>query len=287
MLATANGATKKFGDLVAVDAVDLHVRAGEVVGLLGANGAGKTTLIKLLLGLLRSTDGEVSLFGEPPSLRTRARLGYVPQGLGLYEDLTVEQNLSFAASVFGEGNELNDELARVEDVLVRDLPLGLRRRVSFAQALAHKPKLLVLDEPTSGVDPLARTRLWDTIRESADAGAGVLVTTHHMEEAAECDRLVVMSQGVVVASGTIVDIIAGAKTVVVESDRWDAAFDALDSLDAPLALIGKDLRLPGSEVEDVQRVLTESGVDADVRLADATFEEVFASLVMRPREGVR
>ena len=287
MLATANGATKKFGDLVAVDAVDLHVRAGEVVGLLGANGAGKTTLIKLLLGLLRSTDGEVSLFGEPPSLRTRARLGYVPQGLGLYEDLTVEQNLSFAASVFGEGNELNDELARVEDVLVRDLPLGLRRRVSFAQALAHKPKLLVLDEPTSGVDPLARTRLWDTIRESADAGAGVLVTTHHMEEAAECDRLVVMSQGVVVASGTIVDIIAGAKTVVVESDRWDAAFDALDSLDAPLALIGRDLRLPGSEVEDVQRVLTESGVDADVRLADATFEEVFASLVMRPREGVR
>ena len=286
MLATANGATKKFGDLVAVDAVDLHVRAGEVVGLLGANGAGKTTLIKLLLGLLRSTDGEVSLFGEPPSLRTRARLGYVPQGLGLYEDLTVEQNLSFAASVFGEGNELNDELARVEDVLVRDLPLGLRRRVSFAQALAHKPKLLVLDEPTSGVDPLARTRLWDTIRESADAGAGVLVTTHHMEEAAECDRLVVMSQGVVVASGTIVDIIAGAKTVVVESDRWDAAFDALDSLDAPLALIGRDLRLPGSEVEDVQRVLTESGVDADVRLADATFEEVFASLVMRPREGV-
>src|ERR687891_182729 len=221
MLATANGVTKKFGDLVAVDSVDLHVRAGEVVGLVGANGA---------------------------------------------------------------GNGLNDDLATVKDVLVRDLPLGLRRRVSFAQALAHKPKLLVLDEPTSGVDPLARTRLWDTIRESADAGAGVLVTTHHMEEAAECDRLVVMSQGAVVASGTIVDIIAGAKTVVVESDRWDAAFDALDSLDAPLALVGRDLRLPGSEVEDVQRVLTESGVDADVRLADATFEEVFASLVMRPRQ---
>jgi ABC-2 type transport system ATP-binding protein/ribosome-dependent ATPase len=287
MLATANGVTKKFGDLVAVDSVDLHVRAGEVVGLLGANGAGKTTLIKLLLGLVRSTDGDVSLFGQPPSLGTRAQLGYVPQGLGLYEDMTVEQNLSFAASVFGAGNGLNDDLATVKDVLVRDLPLGLRRRVSFAQALAHKPKLLVLDEPTSGVDPLARTRLWDTIRETAEAGAGVLVTTHHMEEAEECDRLVVMSQGTVVASGTIDEITAGAKTVVVSSERWDAAFDALDYLDAPLALVGRDLRLPGSEVDDVQGVLTDAGIDADVSLADATFEEVFASLVMRPRDGIR
>jgi len=286
MLATASGLTKQFGDLLAVDGVDLQVRGGEVVGLLGANGAGKTTLIKLLLGLLRSTTGEVRLFGEPPSLRTRAQLGYVPQGLGLYEDLTVEQNLSFAASVFGVGDELEDDLAAVRDVLVRDLPLGLRRRVSFAQALAHRPKLLVLDEPTSGVDALARTRLWDTIRETADSGAGVLVTTHHMDEAKECDRLVVMSQGAVVASGTIEDIIDRAKTVVVVSDRWDAAFDALDSLDAPLALIGSDLRLPGSDVEDVQRALTDAGVDADVGLADATFEEVFASLVMRPREDV-
>jgi ABC-2 type transport system ATP-binding protein len=284
MLATADGVTKRFDAVVAVDTVDLQVHAGEVVGLLGANGAGKTTLIKLLLGLLRTTDGRVSLFGEQPSRRTRAQLGYVPQGLGLYEDLTVAQNLSFAASVFGEGDGLDDELARVKDVLVRDLPLGLRRRLSFAQALAHRPKLLVLDEPTSGVDPLGRTRLWDTIREAADAGAGVLVTTHHMEEAAECDRLVVMSQGAVVASGTIDDIIAGAKTVVVATERWDAAFDALDGLDAPLALTGRDLRLPGSEVEDVQRVLTGAGIEADVRLADATFEEVFASLVMRPKQ---
>src|SRR5919106_4940672 len=113
MLATANGVTKKFGDLVAVDSVDLHVRAGEVVGLLGANGAGKTTFIKLLLGLVRTTNGDVSLFGQPPSLRTRAQLGYVPQGLGLYEDMTVDQNLSFAASVFGQGNGLDEELAHL------------------------------------------------------------------------------------------------------------------------------------------------------------------------------
>jgi ABC-2 type transport system ATP-binding protein/ribosome-dependent ATPase len=284
MLATTNGVTKRFGTVMAVDTVDLQVHTGEVVGLLGANGAGKTTLIKLLLGLLRMSEGGVSLFGERPSRRTRAQLGYVPQGLGLYEDLTVEQNLSFAAAVFGQGNGLDEELAHLRVVLVRDLPLGLRRRVSFAQALAHNPKLLVLDEPTSGVDPLARTRLWDTIREAAETGAGVLVTTHHMEEAEECDRLVVMSQGAVVASGTIDDIVAGAKTVVVAAEQWDAAFDALDELDAPLALIGRDLRLPGSEVEDVQRALSDAGIDAEVRLADATFEEVFASLVMRPRQ---
>src|SRR5919106_689527 len=268
MLATATGVSKRFGDVLAVHDVDLHVRAGEVVGLLGANGAGKTTLIKLLLGLLRSTEGAVSLFGEPPSLRTRTRLGYVPQGLGLYEDLTVAQNLGFAAAVFGVGSEPDDDLAGVKDVLVRDLPLGLRRRVSFAQALAHRPKLLVLDEPTSGVDPLARTRLWDTIRDAADSGAGVLVTTHHMEEAEECDRLVVMSQGTVVASGTIEDIVDGAKTVVVAAEQWDAAFDVLDRLDAPLALIGRDLRLPDSELDDVQRVLGDAGIEADIRLAD-------------------
>ena len=281
-LATTDGVTKRFGSLVAVDSVDLHVRAGEVVGLLGANGAGKTTLIRLLLGLVRASEGVVTLFGEPPSRRTRARLGYVPQGLGLYEDLTVEQNLAFAAAVFGKGNGLDDDIARVRDVLVRDLPLGLRRRVSFALALAHRPKLLVLDEPTSGVDPLARTRLWDTIRAAADDGAGVLVTTHHMEEAEECDRLVVMSQGTVVASGTIDEIVAGAKTVVVNAGEWEQAFDALDRLNVPLALIGRDLRLPGSERDEVTSVLDSAGIEADVRLAGATFEEVFAAIVMRP-----
>src|ERR687891_2773416 len=226
MLATANGATKKFGDLVAVDAVDLHVRAGEVVGLLGANGAGKTTLIKLLLGLLRSTDGEVSLFGEPPSRRTRARLGYVPQGLGLYEDLTVAENLVFAAGAFGarapEG--LDPTLEAVRGDLVAELPLGLRRRVAFAAVLAHHPELLVLDEPTSGVDPLGRARLWETIREAALTGAGVLVSTHFMSEASQCDRLVVMAAGRVVAAGGMAEIVGDATAVEVRPQRWEAGF---------------------------------------------------------------
>ena len=124
----------------------------------------------MLLGLLPPTSGVVRLFGEPPSRGTRGRLGYVPQGLGLYEDLTVEENLAFAAAAFQvEVPSLDPELQRVRGVLVRDLSLGVLRRVAFAKALAHRPSLLVLDEPTSGVDPLGRARLWDTIRASAEA----------------------------------------------------------------------------------------------------------------------
>src|SRR5918999_106469 len=224
----------------------------------------------MLLGLLPSSEGEVHLFEEPPSRRTRRRLGYVPQGLGLYDDLTPVENLAFARSVFGEGTTtLPSSIAAFANLPIGSVPLGVQRRVAFVEALAHDPELLVLDEPTSGVDPLARTRLWETIHDAADSGAGVLVTTHHMEEAEECDRLVVMSQGAVVASGTIEDIVDGAKTVVVAAEQWDAAFDVLDRLDAPLALIGRDLRLPGPELDDVQRVLSDAGIEADIRLADA------------------
>ena len=150
-LAEARSVSRRFGGLVAVDRVDLQVRPGEVLGLVGANGAGKTTLIRLLLGLLRPTGGAIFLFGEPPSRRTRARLGYVPQGLGLYDDLTVAENLAFSAGAFGhEPPELPPELRGVAGTLVRALPLGLQRRVAFVQALSHRPGLLVLDEPTSG-----------------------------------------------------------------------------------------------------------------------------------------
>jgi ABC-2 type transport system ATP-binding protein len=278
-----------------VDGVSLAVEAGEVVGLLGANGAGKTTLLRCILGLLRPTSGEVLLFGQAPSRDTRARLGYLPQGLGLYDDLTVAENLDFAARAFGqpraaasspEGREAtparpagpDPEVAAVAGELVGDLPLGLRRRVAFAAALAHHPDLLVLDEPTSGVDPLGRAQLWDTIRAAAEGGAGVLVTTHHMSEAEQCDRLVMLVGGRVATEGTMAAVIGDAKTVRVTADRWEEAFVALEDAGLPVALVGRSLRVPGASPEAVAEALDGAGVQAELELVPATFDETFVVL---------
>jgi ABC-2 type transport system ATP-binding protein len=278
-LASAAGATRRFGELTVVDGVDLTVAAGEVVGLIGANGAGKTTLIRMLLGLLAPTAGQVRLFGEPPSRRTRARLGYVPQSLGLYEDLTVAENLAFSTAAYGSSDAvLEGELAEARDTLIRDLPLGLRRRAAFAIALGHHPDLLVLDEPTSGVDPLQRARLWETIRASAEEGAGVLVTTHHLGEAEQCDRLVVLAAGRVAAAGTMAEVVGDTTAVEIRTPSWEAAFTALDLARLPVSLVGRTLRVPGANPASVARLLAEAGVDADVAPVPASFEETFVVL---------
>jgi ABC-2 type transport system ATP-binding protein len=284
VLAEARGATRRFGAFVAVDAVDMEVRPGEVLGLLGANGAGKTTLIRMLLGLLRPSAGEISLFGRPPSRQTRRRLGYVPQGLGLYDDLSPRENLAFAHAAFGGDDrrapggalELPAGVATVADVPIGQLPLGVQRRVAFAQALTHRPDLLVLDEPTSGVDPLARTRLWETIREAADGGAGVLVTTHQMEEAQECDRLAVMAGGRVVASGRVADIVGDARVTVVDTGDWATAFDAIEAAGLSAALVGRTLRVPGAAPDTVREAL--GSLPVRLRDAPATLEERFLEL---------
>jgi ABC-2 type transport system ATP-binding protein len=267
--------TRRFGPVLAVEGVSLEVGRGEVVGLLGANGAGKTTLIRVLLGLLPPTAGLVALFGRAPSRRSRREVGYLPQGLGLYEDLTVEQNLAFVSAVFGETPPaLDAELDAVRKIPVREVSLGLRRRVAFAAALSHLPRLLVLDEPTSGVDPLARVGLWETIRAAAERGAGALVTTHHTDEAEQCDRVVVLSDGRVEAEGTLDDILRDATVTEVRAEAWAPAFAALDDAGLPVLLSGRRIRVPGAAPARVRAALDRSGVEAQVGTRPASLDEV-------------
>ncbi|HET7016382.1 MAG TPA: ABC transporter ATP-binding protein [Streptosporangiaceae bacterium] len=276
-LAQLTGVTKKFGEFTAVKDVDLKVEPGEIVGLLGANGAGKTTVIKMLLGLIGTTEGTVELFGQPPSRQTRRRLGYVPQSLGLYDDLTTMENLEFSAAVFGGKAVIPDAIKPYGKDLIGALPLGAQRRVAFAQALEHEPDLLILDEPTSGVDPLGRARLWETIAGAAEAGAGVLVTTHYMEEASECSRLVIMAGGAVVAAGTAQEIIGASQAVVVLAQSWAEAFGRLEHAGLAVSLAGRGVRVPGARSQDVQRALGD--LPAVVQDVPATLEERFFELV--------
>ena len=281
VLAETRGVAKHFGALSAVDSVDLVVSSGEVVGLLGSNGAGKTTLIRLLLGLLRPSGGETLLFGALPSMSTRRRVGYVPQTLGLYDDMTVQENWTFTAAAFGSARPALPESVRgSKDELVGSLPLGLQRRVAFAVAFSHNPELLVLDEPTSGVGPLSRARLWQDIRDSAEHGTGVLVSTHNMEEAEQCDRLVVMVDGRVAAEGAVADVIGSRTVVQVTCDDWRRAFAVLDADGLVVQVQGELLRVPGSP-RQVEDLLAGHDLPAAVATVPANLEEAFVSVVSR------
>jgi ABC-2 type transport system ATP-binding protein len=207
--------TRKFGDFTAVKDVSLDVRYGEIYGLLGANGAGKTTTIKMLCGLLDPTTGDMVLTGERGSLRSpgvRQKIGYMSQKFSLYDDLSIGENLDFFAGVYGvPKNEREDKKRWVMafsglegklDLITGSLPGGWKQRVAFGASIMHEPEVLFLDEPTSGVDPLARRAFWRMINKLADMGTAILVTTHYLEEAEQCNRLGFMVAGELAAEGT-------------------------------------------------------------------------------------
>ncbi|HEY6333624.1 MAG TPA: ATP-binding cassette domain-containing protein [Blastocatellia bacterium] len=211
----ARDLSKRFGDFDAVKAVNIEVKYGEIYGLLGANGAGKTTTIKMLCGLLDPTSGDIELAGEKSLVRSsfvRQRIGYMSQKFSLYDDLTIKENLEFFAGVYRvPRSERAEKRAWVLDVaglsgrdnmMTAALPGGWKQRVAFGAAVMHEPSVLFLDEPTSGVDPLARRAFWKIINSFADRGVAVLVTTHYLEEAEQCNRLGLMVAGELVAQGT-------------------------------------------------------------------------------------
>lgn len=272
----ARNLSRTFGDVVAVDGLSFQVHPGEVVGLLGANGAGKTTTMRMLLGLLPPSRGDALIGDRPIALVDRRVMGYVPQGLGLYPDLTVAENLQFAAASFGvSAPSLDDEgLGHLADLRVGDISLGLRRRVAFVVARCHDPSVLILDEPTSGVGPLGRARLWETIRETADRGTAVLVSTHYMEEAEECDRVVLMSSGREVASGSVSEVIGANKSVAVTGEVSEGRLAALAAAGGTVLVSGDGWRVVGLSPGPVREIV------GDVRVEEvpASFEEAFVAL---------
>ncbi|AQS55062.1 ABC transporter ATP-binding protein [Novibacillus thermophilus] len=205
---------KQFGHFTAVDDVTLSIEKGTVYGLLGANGAGKTTLIKIMCGLLDPTSGTGTIFGHDlvrERNRIKQSIGYMSQKFSLYQDLTVSENIAFYARLYGiekpetRARELSEQfdVYTFKDKVVYSLSSGVRQRVAFACALVHAPKLLFLDEPTSGVDPLARRKVWKWLYRLAADGMSIVVTTHYMDEAEHCDRIALMNAGRIVAEGTL------------------------------------------------------------------------------------
>lgn len=210
-----NNLTKSYGNFTAVNAITFEVEAGEIFGFLGANGAGKTTAMKILCGLLLPTSGEAMVAGfdvykENESIKKH--IGYMSQKFSLYENLTVRENIEFFGGIYGlsrkelkeKGNVLIQRLGMQKEAekLVGSLPLGWKQKISFSTAILHKPKIVFLDEPTGGVDPITRRQFWDMIYEAADSGITIFVTTHYMDEAEYCNRVSIMVDGSISALDT-------------------------------------------------------------------------------------
>ncbi len=200
--------TKRFGDFVAVDALSLTISSGEIFGFLGANGAGKTTAIRMLTGLLAPTSGKATVAGfdlYTGAEGVKRNIGYMSQRFSLYDDLTVRENIRFFAGIYGLTDQAIKEKSRqlletlklvaVADTRLASLPLGWKQKLAFSVAILHEPKIVFLDEPTGGVDPVTRRRFWDMIYEASGRGLTIFVTTHYMDEAEYCNRLCIMVDG--------------------------------------------------------------------------------------------
>ncbi len=303
----AGNLTKRFGHFTAVHDVNVQVRYGEIYGLLGANGAGKTTTIKMLCGLLDPTSGTMELAGEKGRLRSpevRERIGYMSQKFSLYDDLTIGENLDFFAGVYGVPESEREEkkkwvlgfsgLEGKQHQITGSLPGGWKQRVAFGAAIMHEPSVLFLDEPTSGVDPLARRAFWRMINKLADSGTAILVTTHYLEEAEQCNRLGLMVAGELVVEGSprgVKEQQSGHLIEFVVDDPQRAA-DLLRENEERwrVSLFGDRLHvITDADVETGKRETEQKLSAAGVRVIEAreepySLEDVFISVVEKARK---
>ncbi len=288
--------TRRFGDFVAVDHVNFDIHAGEIVGYLGPNGSGKTTTIRMLLGLLKPSDGKATVLGYDvfkQSEEVRLRVGYMSQKFAIYDDLTTLENLTFYGGVYGVNDKARIQhtlelvgLKGHEKTLTRDMSTGWRQRLSLGIALVHEPKLLFLDEPTSGVDPTARRAFWDLIYGLAESGVTILVTTHYMDEAEYCERVGVMRDGKLLAMDTPTNL----KKTIIKGDVWEVyanplerGLEILTAIDGVerVGLAGDHLRVISSNVKKdaLQISLADENIAVEkIERGEPTLEDVFLSL---------
>jgi ABC-2 type transport system ATP-binding protein len=303
----AKDLNKRFGSFQAVKNFQLEIRNGDIYGLLGANGAGKTTAIKIICGLIDPTSGSVSLLGKSKGLRAaavRSRIGYMSQKFALYDDLTIGQNLDFYARLYGVEENVRQErkkwvldlseLSEEANMLTKSLPGGWKQRVAFGAAVMHEPDAIFLDEPTSGVDPLARRAMWRMINEFADRGAGILVVTHYLEEAEQCNNIGFMVAGEIIAQGSPSEVKAAMKGSMSEilTDKPDLSLRTLKEKfgASRVSLFGDKLHLV-TEDEEQKKEATERLKDAGVTVlswvpTQFSLEDVFISLIESRREQI-
>ncbi|MGV8959412.1 MAG: ABC transporter ATP-binding protein [Stenotrophomonas sp.] len=299
------GLSKRFGDLVAVNNVDLSVPRGQVYGFLGPNGSGKSTTIRMLCGLLTPSAGVIDVLGlriPEQAEALRRRIGYMTQRFSLFEDLSIRENLEFLAAVQGVPRAATAR--RIDDLveqfhfqdcqqqLAGTLSGGQRQRLALAAAVIHQPELLFLDEPTSAVDPESRRDFWETLFDLADAGSTLLVSTHYMDEAERCHRLAILDQGVLVADGTPAQLTTAlhGRTLEVSAAQPRQAQRLLAALPGVLSVaqIGNRLRVlldrESNSLGRLQQALRGAELDAQVTPVPANLEDVFVSAT-RGREA--
>jgi ABC-2 type transport system ATP-binding protein len=297
----ADGLTRRFGDFVAVDRLSFSVGPGEIFGFLGPNGAGKTTAIRMLIGVLPPSEGTARVAGHDVAaepLAVRRAIGYMSQLFSLYGDLTVRENLDLFAGLYDLTGQRREErirwalasagLAARQGQLTTTLPLGLKQRLALGSAVLHEPAVLFLDEPTSGVDPLARRAFWDLIAELADAGTTVLVTTHYMEEAEHCHRLALMNRGRLIALDAPARLKASLERAILEvrsadPSRAAAAVARLESVE-DATIFGRAVHVVVREEsparDEIAAALAREGIEVrGVDRVRPTLEDVFVSLV--------
>jgi ABC-type multidrug transport system ATPase subunit len=301
---SAEGLTKKYGDRTVVRALSLSVDAGTVFGFLGPNGSGKSTTIKMLCGLVRPTSGKGSVAGfdvEREDDGVRQSIGYVSQSFALYEELTVEQNLEFYGRAYGLEAERRAQrkravieltgLSRYEDTLARNLSGGWKQRLPLPSALLHEPRVLFLDEPTAGIDPVARRELWDLLFKLASDGATLFVTTHYMDEAERCTRLGYIYDGDLIALGTLAELRVlpgvvqpGTTRFRVGTENVMAAFARARSLEyvRDATIFGRDLHVVAAAGVGEARLRADltpaAGRIDSVEQIEPSLEDVFVAL---------